>query len=168
MFVRKAMTRAAKGRAETTKTPAGRREVRLLPPAIAALNAQKEFSYIEGKTIFSNKKVRGGDPQVSDRWSDNLIWKLWQVATRTAKVHYRNPYQTRHTFASMDAIGRRTPDVGRSPNGARRLDDDCADVRPLDAGCGRDSRKSGGREVRRRLRRAGRSKDRHRAIVALR
>jgi integrase len=36
----KAMTREANGKVETTKTVSGRRQVKLLPPAVAALNAQ--------------------------------------------------------------------------------------------------------------------------------
>lgn len=93
--VRKATTRAAKGLIEKTKTKAGRRDVKLLAPAMAALIAQKEHTYLAGEAIFHN-------PGTGVRWTgDNQIWKVWQTAIRKAKVRYRNPYQTRHTYASM-------------------------------------------------------------------
>lgn len=91
----KAMTRGGRGKVETTKTAAGRREVKLLPPAIEALNAQKDHTYLAQKAIFH-------EPRTNARWKDHQrIWRVWQRVVRTAKVRYRNPYQTRHTFASM-------------------------------------------------------------------
>jgi integrase len=93
--VRKAMTKDARGVAETTKTPAGRREVKLLPPALAALTAQKELTYLAGENIFQS-------PKVKKRWSgDKAIWDIWQTTIKRARVRYRVPYQTRHTYASM-------------------------------------------------------------------
>lgn len=93
--VRKAMTKAAKGDVETTKTRAGRRDVKLLAPALEALNAQKAFTYLQNDAIFHN-------PRTGTRWTgDNQIWDVWQTAIRKAKVRYRKPYNTRHTYASM-------------------------------------------------------------------
>jgi len=98
--VRKAMTRAAKGAAEDTKTVAGRRDVKLLAPAIAALNAQKQYTLLHPDgAVFHNPGWRGRE---SARWKgDDQIWEAWRTTLKNAKVRYRNPYQTRHTYASM-------------------------------------------------------------------
>ncbi|MDR5813370.1 DUF3596 domain-containing protein [Caballeronia sp. LZ033] len=98
--VRKALTRAAKGNPETTKTVAGRREVKLLEPARAALIAQKQFTLLKDDgAVFHNPGWRG---RLSGRWKgDDQIWEAWKTTLKRAKVRYRNPYQTRHTYASM-------------------------------------------------------------------
>ncbi|WP_250533947.1 site-specific integrase [Caballeronia sp. AZ10_KS36] len=97
--VRKAMTRAAKGTAEDTKTLAGRRDVKLLGPALAALEAQKAHTLLANGAVFHNPGWRGGE---SGRWKgDDQIWEAWRTTLKRAGVRYRNPYQTRHTFASM-------------------------------------------------------------------
>lgn len=77
------------------KTAAGIREVLILPYAREALERQKEFSYAAGGRIFFN-------PQTNQPWeTDGQIRKLgWTPALRAAGVTYRNPYQTRHTYAS--------------------------------------------------------------------
>lgn len=82
--------------AESTKTAAGRREVKLLMGAIEALNAQKAHTFLAGAEVFQN-------PQTLARWAgDQPIRKtLWQHALKRAGVRYRYPYQTRHTYASM-------------------------------------------------------------------
>lgn len=79
-----------------TKTEAGEREVMLLPPAIEALLAQKKHTYKEMKYIFHN-------PRTNQAWeTDHQIRRTaWIYALERAGVRYRNPYQTRHTFASM-------------------------------------------------------------------
>lgn len=97
--VRKAMTRAAKGAVEDTKTVAGRRDVKLLAPAMTALLAQKAHTFLEGKAIFQSPGWRG---RGAGRWKDDhQIWDAWGSTLKKAKVRYRNPYQTRHTYASM-------------------------------------------------------------------
>lgn len=97
--VRKAMTRAAKGAAEDTKTVAGRRDVKLLAPALAALNAQKAHTLLAGGAVFNNPGWRG---RGGGRWKgDDQIWEAWRTTLKHASVRYRNPYQTRHTYASM-------------------------------------------------------------------
>jgi integrase len=93
--VRKAMTTAAKGGIETTKTRAGRRDVKLLAPALEALNDQKPFTYLLNGAVFHN-------PHTDARWTGDVpIWGMWQSGIRRAKVRYRKPYNTRHTYASM-------------------------------------------------------------------
>ncbi len=78
-----------------TKTQAGQREIKLFPPALEALIRQKSFSYLTGKQVFHN-------PRTNKPWeTDGQIRKTaWQPALRKAGVIYRNPYQTRHTYAS--------------------------------------------------------------------
>lgn len=80
---------------KTTKTKAGEREVKLFPPAINALLSQKSFTFLAGKQIFHN-------PRTNARWdSDAQLRKTaWMPALKKAGVVYRNPYQTRHTYAS--------------------------------------------------------------------
>ncbi|MHB1098528.1 MAG: tyrosine-type recombinase/integrase [Burkholderiales bacterium] len=94
--IRRAQTQASKGIMESTKTRAGTREVKLLPPAMDALNSQKALTYPKRKEIFQN-------PRTGERWTgDQPIRRtLWMPALRNAGVRYRNPYQTRHTWASM-------------------------------------------------------------------
>lgn len=78
------------------KTHAGKREVLILPFAREALERQKEFTFPIGGRIFHN-------PLTNAPWeTDNQIRGIgWLPALMTAGVPYRNPYQTRHTYASM-------------------------------------------------------------------
>lgn len=82
--------------AEAPKTASGRRDVKLLGPAIEALQAQKSHTWLKGAEVFQN-------PRTGERWAgDQPIRKtLWTHALKRADVRYRNPYQTRHTYASM-------------------------------------------------------------------
>lgn len=93
--ISRGLTRAAK-EAELPKTAAGIRSVKLLPMALEALTAQKVHTYIEGGVIFH-------DPRYAKPFDgDQAIRKsFWIPTLRKAKVRYRNPYQTRHTYASM-------------------------------------------------------------------
>lgn len=93
--ISRGLTRAAK-EAELPKTAAGIRSVKLLPMALEALTAQKAHTYIEGGVIFH-------DPRYAKPFDgDQAIRKsFWIPTLRRAKVRYRNPYQTRHTYASM-------------------------------------------------------------------
>lgn len=95
VVVSKAITQASEG-AETTKTPTSRREVRLLAPALAALDDQKAYTFLADDRIFMN-------PRTDKPWTgDQAIRKtLWTHALKKAGVRYRRPYQTRHTYASM-------------------------------------------------------------------
>ncbi len=93
--VSRALTQAAKD-PEGTKTKAGTRLGKLLPPALDALKSQKAFTYLEGGRVFCN-------PRNNEPWTgDQAIRKtLWQPALKLAGVRYRKAYQTRHTYASM-------------------------------------------------------------------
>lgn len=94
--VSRAMTQAGKGKAETTKTAAGRRSVKLLRPALEALKTQKAHTFLADAEVFQN-------PRTLERWTgDGPIRKtMWVPAMKKAGVRYRRPYQTRHTYASM-------------------------------------------------------------------
>lgn len=95
VFVTKARTQTSKV-AEETKTDAGERQIKVLPEALQALRDQKLHTWLKGEEVFQN-------PRTLDRWAgDQPIRKtMWQPALKRAGVRYRNPYQTRHTFASM-------------------------------------------------------------------
>lgn len=93
--VSKGLTKAAK-EAELPKTAAGVRGVKLLPMALAALEAQKPFTYIAGAQIFHDPRY--GRPFDGDQ---AIRKSFWIPATRKAGVRYRRPYQSRHTYASM-------------------------------------------------------------------
>lgn len=96
VMVSRAMTQAARGQAEVTKTAAGRRSVKLLRPAMEALKAQKAHTFLADAEVFQN-------PRTLERWTgDGPIRKtMWLPAMKRAGVRYRRPYQTRHTYASM-------------------------------------------------------------------
>jgi integrase len=81
---------------ERPKTSASRRDVKLLQPALDALLAQKLHTLIKGEEVFQN-------PRTGERWLGDQPIRLgsWTRALRKAEVRYRNPYQTRHTYASM-------------------------------------------------------------------
>lgn len=98
VHVRRALTREAIRAGELdegTKTAAGDRRVKILAPAMEALTDQKAHTYIANKAIFHN-------PRTGERWRGSTpIWDAWKKTLQLAKVKYRNPYQTRHTYASM-------------------------------------------------------------------
>lgn len=95
VMVTRAITQHSKT-AEGTKTAAGRREIKLLQMALDALQRQKAHTWLKGEEVFQN-------PQTGARWTgDQSIRKtLWTWALKRGGVRYRNPYQTRHTYASM-------------------------------------------------------------------
>ncbi len=78
-----------------TKTKAGTRKVELTEEALAALASQKVFTFIKDETIFE-------DPKNNKLWAsaDSIRKKAWVPTLRKAGIRYRNPYQTRHTFAT--------------------------------------------------------------------
>lgn len=62
--------------------------------ALVALHAQQEHTKLAGQLVFLN-------PANGERWAgDKPIRQRWQQLLLAAGVRYRNPYQTRHTFAS--------------------------------------------------------------------
>jgi integrase len=79
-----------------TKTKAGTRDIILLPPALAALKAQKQYTFLAGWRIFHHPVNM--TPLEHD---DQIRRTMWIRELRLAGVRYRNPYQMRHTYASM-------------------------------------------------------------------
>jgi len=81
---------------KSTKTKSGIRDVLLLPPALEALKLQKSFTFLAGERVFHN-------PRTNSPWeTDGQIRKTsWTHILKKVGVRYRNPYQTRHTYASM-------------------------------------------------------------------
>ncbi|MGO8753639.1 MAG: Arm DNA-binding domain-containing protein [Gallionellaceae bacterium] len=81
---------------KSPKTISGERDVKLLSPAVNALNAQKVFTFLANGRIFHN-------PKTNSPWeTDGQIRKTaWIPILKSANIPYRNPYQTRHTYASM-------------------------------------------------------------------
>lgn len=81
---------------EVTKTKAGTRNIDMLPPVERALIDQKQHTLLLGSKIFLN-------PATGHQWTgDQQIRKTyWIPLLKRAGVRYRNPYQTRHTYASM-------------------------------------------------------------------
>jgi len=78
-----------------TKTKAGTRKVELNSESLAALLEQKQFTFMKSDFIFS-------DPKTGGPWAnaDAIRKKAWVPTLKKAGVRYRNPYQTRHTFAT--------------------------------------------------------------------
>lgn len=83
------------GELKGTKTDAGRRSIKLLPPALDALKAQKTHTLLAGGLVFHDPRT--GEPWLGDKQIRE--WH-WRPALKRAKVRYRYPYQTRHTYAS--------------------------------------------------------------------
>lgn len=76
------------------KTEASLRTIDLRAGALAALKAQQAHTKIGGGLVFLN-------PTYQARWTgDKPIRGRWEKILLLAGVRYRNPYQTRHTFAS--------------------------------------------------------------------
>lgn len=79
---------------DNTKTHAGKRLVDLRKGAFDALMAQKQYSALANGLIFL-------DPTHGRGWNNTgRLHKQWIGILIRAGVRYRNPYQTRHTFAS--------------------------------------------------------------------
>jgi len=78
-----------------TKTKAGTRKIELNEEAMNALLAQKKFTFMNSPYVFC-------DPKTGKPWAnaDAIRKKAWVPTLKKAGVRYRNPYQTRHTFAT--------------------------------------------------------------------
>lgn len=85
------------------KTEAGKRVVSLTRGAHEALQRQQERTGTDGAHVFLD--ARYGLP-----WQDEAVLrKRWWRTLKKADVRYRNPYQTRHTFASALLAAGRPP-----------------------------------------------------------
>jgi integrase len=107
ILIKRAKTQVSK-KDEKTKTKTGTREVKLLSPALSALISQKTFTFLSGQHIFLNEKT--GKPFDGD----HQIRIAWVRALLRAGIRYRNPYQTRHTYASwMLSAGESLPWISK-------------------------------------------------------
>jgi integrase len=78
----------------SAKTAAGLRKIDMRQGALDALKAQQVHTKLPGGLLFLNPvygKQWAGDKPIRERWGRILL---------IAGVRYRNPYQTRHTYAS--------------------------------------------------------------------
>jgi integrase len=82
------------GRLTTLKTEEASRNIDMLPSVEEALRQQIEETKGQGRYVFSN--VDGGPLH-----RDNIRNRVWNDAIKRAGLRYRNPYQTRHTCASL-------------------------------------------------------------------
>jgi len=78
-----------------TKTKAGTRKIELTDEAMLALASQRVFSFMKDAAVFE-------DPKTGKAWAnaDAIRKKAWVPTLRKGGIRYRNPYQTRHTFAT--------------------------------------------------------------------
>jgi len=86
-----------------TKTKAGIRDVILLPSALDALTDQKQYSFVGGEYVFVRPNDRGSFVDYEH------LERPWKYILKRAMVRYRNPYQTRHTYASQLLSGGENP-----------------------------------------------------------
>lgn len=77
------------------KTDAGRRDVLLVPAALAALKRQRQETELAGHGFVW---VNPGTRQPLVKYSTTA--RRWKTVLKRARMRYRNPYQTRHTYAS--------------------------------------------------------------------
>ena len=82
------------GRLTLLKTRGSKRDVDMLPSVQKALEKHREETQGKGLYVFSN--LEGGPLH-----RDNIRNRIWNPALAWAGLRHRNPYQTRHTFASL-------------------------------------------------------------------
>lgn len=92
IYVCKAKVR---GKTKQPKTRSGKRTVDLLPMARAAVESQLRHRNAISEVFY--------DPRSGAPWKDDQALRkvYWYPALETLDLKLRNPYQTRHTFASQ-------------------------------------------------------------------
>jgi integrase len=83
-----------KGRLMISKTKASKRDVDMLPHVEESLQAHRRAVEGKGQYVFSN--TEGGPLHL-----DNLRNRVWNPTIELAGLRPRNPYQVRHSFASL-------------------------------------------------------------------
>ncbi|MES2262071.1 MAG: DUF3596 domain-containing protein [Pseudomonadota bacterium] len=79
---------------DTTKTPSGLRNIDMRVGALEALRAQRLLNDKALGPVFVNSHT-------GEQWAgDKQIYRRWKRILAATGVRFRNPYQTRHTFAS--------------------------------------------------------------------
>ena len=110
VVVSRAMTQGMEEPEDGTKTDAGLREVKLLPPALEALKAQKAFTFLKGAEVFQNPRDRRAldwRQSHSRGHVDSCFEKSWSTLSQAVSNY---GIRTRH-----DADGRERIRCG-SPN----------------------------------------------------
>ncbi len=90
------------GQLKETKTQSSDRHVVLLPAAYEALSSQKQFSN-GGDYIFVRPENKGRFIHYEH------LDRPWKQILKRANLRYRNPYQSRHTYASQLLSGGENP-----------------------------------------------------------
>jgi integrase len=90
-----------KGRTTILKTAVSRRDIDLLPHVAQVLQEHHEVvrQYHTDKELAIQYVFTNSDGGVLHR--DNLRNRIWNPTVARARLRPRNPYQTRHTFASL-------------------------------------------------------------------
>jgi integrase len=86
-----------------TKTQSSNRSVILLPSAMSALKRQKILSFVGGNFVFIRPEQKG------HYFDYEHLERPWKIILKRAEIAYRNPYQTRHTYASQLLSGGENP-----------------------------------------------------------
>ncbi|MTI15121.1 site-specific integrase [Sansalvadorimonas verongulae] len=102
VLVDQAMVEGNLGPVKTAGKGAEERKVLLLDPAFEALQAQRAHTQLLGETSNGDNFVFR-NPRTGQHWQDDteLRRQAWQPAFKRSGVRYRNPYQTRHTYAHI-------------------------------------------------------------------
>lgn len=88
---------------DSTKTHTSR-DVELTSRAWEAFERQKKHTRLAGKQVFNNPGLKTG------AWTDVQVQrKRWITCLSRLKMRYREPYQTRHTFASQALMAGANP-----------------------------------------------------------
>lgn len=90
----------------TPKTKESIRTLELLPGALAAIKAQKEYTFMKPAIDcgpFGKLHFVFYNPHQDAPWADSQDFRkvFWAPLLRKAGIRYRYPYQMRHTFASL-------------------------------------------------------------------
>ena len=79
------------------------RDVELSDRAWGAIEAQRAHTQLTGKEIF-------GNPATGAPWADiQSQWRIWQRCLKRLGLRYREPYQTRHTSATLALMAGANP-----------------------------------------------------------
>ncbi len=79
------------------------RDVELSDRAWAAIEAQRAHTQLAGREIFWN-------PATDEPWADiQSQWRIWKRCLKRLGLRYREPYQTRHTFATLALMAGANP-----------------------------------------------------------
>ena len=92
-----------RGRAKDSTKTYLVRDVELSDRAWAAIEAQRAHTQLAGKEIFWN-------PATGEPWADiQSQRRIWQRCLKRLGLRYREPYQTRHTFATLALMAGANP-----------------------------------------------------------